>query len=147
MTPPSRVIGPVVLVVDDEASIRDLFARILESGGFCPVVADSAEDALLLLRGGLNPDAVLLDLKMPGMGGLGFLLQLRSDPRQATTPVAIITGDSLLSSLVHQTAELLNAEIHFKPMETDSIMDLTIRLIEDAPSIRRDRLSAHRGDR
>jgi CheY-like chemotaxis protein len=133
MTAAARITGPVVLVVDDEASIRDLFARILECSGFCPVVAESAEDALLLMQGGLNPDAILLDLKMPGMGGLGFLLQLRSDPRHATTPVAIITGDCLLPSPVHETAELLNAEIHFKPLDMDSIMDLTVRLINAAP--------------
>ena len=96
------------------------------------MVAENAEAALLLIQRGLHPDAILLDHKMPGMGGLGFLLQLRSDPRHATTPVAIVTGDCLLGSPVQHTAELLNAEIHFKPLEIEAILGLTERLIDSA---------------
>ena len=127
-----RASGPIVLVIDDEPSIRDLFARVLACGGLFPVVAENAEAALLLLQRGLNPDAILLDLKMPGMGGLGFLLELRSDPRHAKIPVAIVTGDCLLGSPVQHTAELLNARIHFKPLEVEAILALTERLIDSA---------------
>lgn len=129
-----RANGPVVLVIDDERCIRDLFARILDCGGFFPVLAENAEAALQLIRRGLNPDAILLDLKMPGMGGLGFLLELRAHPRHSTVPVAIVTGECLLASPVHHTAELLNAQIHFKPLEVDAILDLTGRLIDSAPT-------------
>ena len=90
--------GPIVLVIDDEPAIRDLFARVLAYGGLFPVVADTAETALLLIQRGLVPHAILLDLKMPGMGGLGFLLELRSDPRFAAVPVAIVTGATLLTA-------------------------------------------------
>lgn len=124
-----RVDGPVVLVIDDERCIRDLFARILDCGGFFPVLADNGETALALIRRGLNPHAILLDLKMPGMGGLGFLLKLRADPRCCTIPVAIVTGQCVLASPVHHAAELLNAQIHFKPLEMDGILELTARLI------------------
>jgi len=132
MTPASRVSGPVVLVIDDEPSIRDLFARVLTSGGLFPVVADNAEKALRLIEQGLTPYAILLDLKMPGLGGLGFLLQLRSNPRHAAIPVAIVTGASVLTLPAERAAELLHAEIHFKPLEVDAILDLTVRLIESA---------------
>jgi CheY-like chemotaxis protein len=126
--------SPTVLVIDDEPSILDVFARALTFGGLSPIVAQNAEAALLLIRRGLNPDAILLDLKMPGMGGLGFLLELRSDPRLATTPVAIVTGDCLLPSSIHHTAEMLNAEIHFKPLEVDAILDLIVHLIDNPAS-------------
>ena len=96
-------------------------------------MADTAETALLLIQRGLVPHAILLDLKMPGMGGLGFLLELRSDPRFAAVPVAIVTGATLLTGPVEHTAELLNAEIHFKPLEVDAILDLTTRLVHSVP--------------
>jgi CheY-like chemotaxis protein len=132
MTPAARATGPVVLVVDDEPSIRDLFARVLTLGGLFPIVAESAEAALRLIEQGPVPDAILLDLKMPGLGGLGFLLQLRANPRHAAIPVAIVTGDYVLTPSVEHAAELLNAEIHFKPLEVEAILDLTVRLIDSA---------------
>jgi CheY-like chemotaxis protein len=121
-----------VLVIDDEPPIRDLFARILALGGFFPVEADTAETALRLIQRGVKPDAILLDLKMPGMGGLGFLIRLRSQPGYAGVPVAVVTGDCLVARPVQQAIQALNAEIHFKPLEVDEILDLTTRLLDAA---------------
>ena len=121
----------VVLVVDDEAPIRDLFATILESAGYIPVAADTAETALHLIRGGITPDAVLLDLKMPGMGGLAFLVRLRADPVHAAVPVAIVTGDSFMPGVL-RAATALDTEVYFKPMNVDAILDLTTRLLSAA---------------
>ena len=127
-----RETGPVVLVIDDEPSICDLFARALASSGLFPVVAHNAEAGLRLLEHGLIPDAILLDLRMPGMGGLAFLLQLRSSPRQGDIPVAVVTGDCLIPSALKRAVETLNAEIHFKPMEVEAILELAVRLIDSA---------------
>ena len=121
---------PIVLVIDDEPAIRDLFSRALATSGFFPVVAGNAEAALRLIEGGMNPDAILLDLLMPGMGGLGFLLQIRADPQRSHIPVAIVTANSLIPSSVRYTATALKAEIHFKPMEIDAILSLTERLVK-----------------
>ena len=73
--------APVVLVIDDEREVRELFVEVLNADGMQSVQAPTAEHAWALLENGLVPSAVLLDLQMPGMGGLGFLLQLRADPR------------------------------------------------------------------
>jgi len=122
---------PTVLVVDDEAGIRELFAKILESGGYVAVTAGSAETALdLIHRGTVAPDGILLDLKMPGMGGWAFLVQMRSDPAYASVPVAIVTGDSYLASTLTDVARVLNTEVHFKPLNIDDVLDLAARLIE-----------------
>ena len=61
---------PIVLVVDDESAIVAAFSETLQLDGYEAVPAHSAEDGLRLLDDGLMPDAVLLDLRMPGMGGL-----------------------------------------------------------------------------
>jgi DNA-binding NtrC family response regulator len=125
-----RQTEPIVLIVDDEPSICDLFARVLASAGLFPVVAHSAESALSLIKRGLTPNAILLDLKMPGMGGLAFLLQVRADPLQSDIPVAIVTGDCTIPAVVCEAARALNTEIHFKPLEMDAILGLTQRLLE-----------------
>lgn len=125
--------GRIVLLVDDEASIRDAFSRMLQWGGYHPIEASSAEDALSLLDRGLRPSAVLLDLKMPGMGGLAFLLILRSDPRFASIPVAIVTGDCFLDRSTEKAAKVLGASLHFKPVDLDDVLLLTMRLVHEQP--------------
>ena len=125
-----RAHGPVVLVVDDEPTIRDLFARTLAFDGYVPVEAATAEQALGLLNQGLRPDAVLLDLQMPGMGGLSFLLRLRAHPQLSEIPVGIVTGDTSLPSATRSAAAALRAELQFKPLIAEEILDLTKRLLE-----------------
>lgn len=123
---------PVVLVIDDEPAVCDLFARVLGTAGFFPVVAYNSEAALRLIERGLNPDAILLDLVMPGMGGLGFLLQIRSHPQLGRVPVAIVTGDSVLPPSLQQVAKALNADIYFKPLNMDTILGLAEALVGSA---------------
>jgi two-component system, cell cycle sensor histidine kinase and response regulator CckA len=63
-----------LLLVDDEEFIRDLAAEILESKGYVVIKAGSGEEALeVLKRGGEKVELVILDLGMPGMGGVKCL--------------------------------------------------------------------------
>jgi CheY-like chemotaxis protein len=128
--------GPIVLIIDDEPLICDLFARALADSGYFPVTAQTAEAALQLMDGGLYPDAILLDLVMPGMGGLGFLLQIRGNPRRTHIPVAIVTGNCAMPSALERSVAALDAEIHHKPLEIDAILDLTERLVTSGSSHR-----------
>jgi CheY-like chemotaxis protein len=125
--------GPLVLVIDDEPEICHLFSRVLQAGGFSSIEATSAEDAWSLLDQGLTPAAVLLDLWMPGAGGLGFLVQLRADPRFASLPVTIVTGDSALDQRTNATVAALQAPVRFKPLEIASILTLTQEMLQSQP--------------
>lgn len=120
---------PTVLLVDDEPGIRQFFAKTLELGGYASVEAPTGEAALRLLEDGLHPDAVLLDLTMPGMGGLGFLLRLRSDPRCHDIPVAIVTGHGSLPAPVQIAARKLNVAVHYKPVNMEQLLELTEDLL------------------
>ena len=132
-----RVPGPrPVLIVDDEASIRDLFSRILLLEEYKPVGASDAEAALRLLGRGLRPDAIILDLKMPGMGGFALLLRMRADPRYAAIPVAIVTGDTFIPDANVHAAAALDAEIRFKPLTVDEVLALVDRLLTRRASAR-----------
>jgi CheY-like chemotaxis protein len=61
-----------ILHVEDEGSVRFLYKEVFEELGYEVLQACSGEEALRMLRG-KRPDIIILDLKMPGMGGRGFL--------------------------------------------------------------------------
>ena len=127
MTLPQR--PHTILIIEDEEGVRSFFIKALELGGYTPVAAPSAEDALRMMNQGLRPDAVLLDLAMPGMGGLGFLLQLGADPIRRRIPVAIVTGHIAIPQPVQAAAEALGVPVHHKPVDMDGLLELTDRLL------------------
>jgi signal transduction histidine kinase/CheY-like chemotaxis protein/pSer/pThr/pTyr-binding forkhead associated (FHA) protein len=79
-----------VLVVDDDELIRESTARLLEVVGHRPAVAEGGPEALRRLGEGLEPDVVLLDLNMPGMGGAEALRGIRA--LRPELPVLLVTG-------------------------------------------------------
>ena len=88
---------PRVLVVDDEASIRDLLAKTLALAEYDVDVAPDGRSALERMR--LNPyDLLIADLKMPGMDGLTVIREAKR--YKADLPVIIITGFSTESSAI-----------------------------------------------
>jgi DNA-binding response OmpR family regulator len=125
---PRLASAPVLLVVDDERAIRHLFMDVLESEGFKCVPASTAEQAWSLLDAGLTPAGVLLDLHMPGMGGLGFLLQLRADRRFASLAVTIVTADSYIDHTMQSAVQALDASVSFKPLDIEELLTLAHRM-------------------
>jgi CheY-like chemotaxis protein len=79
-----------VLVVDDDPATRDLLRRMLAKEGFRILEAASGEEALALARAE-RPDAITLDVLMPGMDGWGVLAALKGDPELAGIPVVMLT--------------------------------------------------------
>jgi hypothetical protein len=79
-----------VLVIDDEAAIRDLMQRFLAKEGFGVATAAGGEEGLRLARE-LRPDAITLDVMMPGLDGWAVLTALKADPAVADIPVVMLT--------------------------------------------------------
>jgi CheY-like chemotaxis protein len=79
-----------VLVIDDEAAVRDLMQRFLTKEGFRVVLAPGGEEGLRLARE-VRPDAITLDVMMPGMDGWAVLSALKADPGVADIPVVMLT--------------------------------------------------------
>jgi hypothetical protein len=90
--PAERVLsgGGTVLVIDDEPAVRDLMQRFLTKEGFRVVTAPGGEDGLKLARE-LRPDAITLDVMMPGLDGWAVLTALKADPDIADIPVIMLT--------------------------------------------------------
>ncbi len=79
-----------VLVIDDEAAVRDLMQRFLTKEGFRVVTAPGGEEGLRRARE-LRPDAITLDVMMPGMDGWAVLSALKADRDLADIPVVMLT--------------------------------------------------------
>jgi signal transduction histidine kinase/DNA-binding response OmpR family regulator len=89
-----EVIGPkgasTVLVIDDDPAVHDLMARSLGKAGFRVARARNGSDGLALARE-LRPDAITLDVMMPGMDGWAVLAALKADAELAAIPVIMLT--------------------------------------------------------
>ena len=80
-----------ILVVEDDASTRRALERLMELESHTPVPAENGVAALAALDQ-RPPHLVLLDLMMPQMGGVEFLIRLRSDSRWRALPVIVISA-------------------------------------------------------
>lgn len=118
----------LILIVDDDEGVTQTFARMLRLEGFDVLTAPNAETGLQIAHQ-RHPDAIVLDLRMPLINGLGFLYRLRNDDAQRKTPVAIVTGDFLLDDDMAKEIALLDAEVRFKPMWHEDLVGLAKHLV------------------
>ena len=79
-----------ILIIDDDASVRDLMTRFLGKMGFRAVAASSGDEGLRLARE-IRPRIITLDVVMPGLNGWDVLSQLKEDPELASIPVIMVT--------------------------------------------------------
>ncbi len=82
--------APLILVIDDDANIRELLRRHLNGAGYRVALADGGEEGARLARE-LNPDAITLDVMMPKVDGWTVLSDLKADAATADIPVVMVT--------------------------------------------------------
>jgi len=99
MTDALRKIRPIVMVVDDDALTRQLIRRALDRSDFEIVFAADGAEALSQLRR-LRPDAILMDIRMPGLDGVALTQRLKSAPSLADIPIIMLTGEARRETLV-----------------------------------------------
>jgi CheY-like chemotaxis protein len=128
-----------VLVIDDEAAVRDLMQRFLTKEGFRVVTAAGGEEGLRRARE-LRPDAITLDVMMPGMDGWAVLSALKADPHVADIPVIVLTiVDDRNLGYALGASEYLT-----KPIDRERLVavltkyrrDLPVLVVDDDPEIR-----------
>jgi PAS domain S-box-containing protein len=131
-----------VLVVDDELGIRKGCQRVLSADNHNVLVAETAEEGLLILSQHPDIDLVLVDLKLPGMSGLDFLSEVAA--RYPETVCVVITAYATLESAVEATKRGAY-EFLTKPFTPDELIRVTNKGLERAHLLReRNRLQAER---
>jgi CheY-like chemotaxis protein len=85
------VAGKSVLIVDDDPDIVAYISSFLEDHGYQTRSAGDAGKALRVLED-FRPDAIVVDVLMPGKSGLDLLATVRRDPRWQSIPLVVVTG-------------------------------------------------------
>src|SRR5439155_11438883 len=120
---------PRLLIVDDDLSTTQTFAQILTMEGYEVHTAATAESGLREFESA-QPDAIILDLRMPFINGLGLLYRLRAEESDRQTPVVIVTGDQCLDDAVIRELHDLGATVKFKPLWLEDLIDVARSLIQ-----------------
>jgi DNA-binding response OmpR family regulator len=120
---------PLVLIVEDDGSVRHLLAQALSSTFAVTTARDGLEGLGLAFV--LRPALVLCDVQMPVMNGLDFLVEFRKNLALASTPVVMLTGfldEELELELRHKGAD----DYLSKPCSVDTLIERVGRAIERA---------------
>ena len=114
-----RAASPRVLVVDDSEGVRSYLASLLELRGFAVDTASDGRSALELLGSGAAPDVVLLDVMMPGQGGLETLRRIRE--LHPGLPVVMLSVVGKAATIV-EAMQLGAADYLNKPFEEEELV-------------------------
>ncbi|MGH7606132.1 MAG: ATP-binding protein [Gemmatimonadales bacterium] len=118
--PTGTLAGVRVLIVDDEDLIRRPIARFLARRGATVSEAGDGEQALEQLRGGLDPDVIVADLRMPRMDGAEFYARLQTDHPACAERLLFLSGDiTQLSG--RGLAEVSRDRVLVKPVELSEL--------------------------
>jgi CheY-like chemotaxis protein len=125
-----------VLVVDNEEVDRELLASVLQPLGFELQQAANGEDCLALLESGAMPDAILMDLAMPGLDGWGTLRQIRLRGL-SDAPVAIVSANAFDKGLENDVG-VRSEDFIVKPVRVSELLDwlgarLSLQWLHAAP--------------
>src|SRR5262245_6483355 len=115
-------VTPAVLVVDDERNIRRTLDLVLRGEGYDVIEAESGEQALEILANGGRPvDLAIIDLLLPGMGGLELLERIRRDEATKGLPVVAISGHATVHDAV-KAIKLGAGDFFEKPVSRERVL-------------------------
>jgi DNA-binding response OmpR family regulator len=116
-----------VLIVDDDALIRDTLATALGDEGYAVRVASNGRAALATL-GTWRPDVIVLDLMMPVMDGTAFRVAQRAVAETAQIPIIVL---SAIHEVQCRAADLDAAAIFSKPFDLGALLDAIASLLAE----------------
>ena len=116
---PERVTKAKILVIDDEPLVRQLVSRVLSEEGHEVEAVDNAEDALKRIKS-KRYSRILLDIKMPGMGGINLYKQLQEIAPSLKKRVVFVTGDVMGKRTTDFLAKT-KAPYITKPFDTEKL--------------------------
>jgi CheY-like chemotaxis protein len=118
-----------VLIIDDDAAVRETLAEGLRLAGFDVAEAGSGAEGLRLLRADTQIGLVLLDLMMPEMDGWRFRYEQRMEPRLAAIPTIVTTGAALADVV---DGELKAQDYLLKPIGIQHLVSVVAHYVRPA---------------
>ncbi len=125
-----------VLIVEDELDMRIFISTLLETSGYRPIMTRDGREGIIKARE-VDPDLIILDVMMPGEGGVQMYRQLKTDDSLMNIPVILLSG--VAKKTFAHYLKMLNARIEGsipepsayleKPPEAEDLIKLTERLI------------------
>lgn len=123
---------PTILVVEDDAHIRDVLSELLGTLGYRMLMAASAEQALDALNV-VSPDLVLTDVHLGAMSGIELCARLKADPRYELMPVVILTAvgdlEARVAGLAAGADDFFTKPVAFVELRTRLGVLLRVRLL------------------
>jgi chemosensory pili system protein ChpA (sensor histidine kinase/response regulator) len=128
LTTPDVKTEPMVLIVDDSITVRELLSLTFNKAGYRVEQARDGQEAWDKLRDGLPCDLVFCDIEMPRMDGLELLSRMQKDPNLSQLPMAMLTSRG--ADRHRQMAIQLGARGYFtKPYVEESLLDGAQRML------------------
>ena len=125
-----------VLIVEDELDMRIFISTLLETSGYTPVMTRDGKEGLIKARD-VSPDLIILDVMMPGEGGVQMYRQLKTDQTLKTIPVIMLSA--VAQKTFSHYLNMVNARLDKpipgpeayieKPPEADDLLQMAARLI------------------
>jgi len=122
-----------IVIADDDPTIVTLVKLRLGMARFNVIATNDAVAALAMVRA-KEPVAVILDVQMPGGGGLSALNKIKSDPRMANLPVMMLTGErnpeTVMEAMTGGAADYM-----VKPFNPDILLERVSRLVKSSAMV------------
>ena len=124
----------VILVIDDDADMLDLYQAFIRNMGHVPVTKMAVESGQETVRE-IEPDALLVDLRRPDEDeyGLRVIEELRADPELNALPIILCTAGAQEVRPLLQRLDLLDVPVVLKPFTTEDLERTLTAAIEQAP--------------
>jgi CheY-like chemotaxis protein len=129
MTEPKHT--QTLLIVEDNETLREALASLLQKEGYQVVLAANGSHALGHLQAGIVPDLILLDLFMPVLDGWRFLQVLQQKASQPPVPIIVMTGSTDAAREWAQTQGC--ASFVSKPIDPAELLHEVRRLLPPSP--------------
>jgi CheY-like chemotaxis protein len=121
------------MVVEDNEEVRMVIGKILESGGYEVIEAESGRECLEKLVEGERPDLILLDVMMPGMDGWETSRLIKSNEVLKNIPICMLTAKtSTMDALMSLESGHANWHLN-KPINRKQLLDTIKWLLENPP--------------
>ncbi len=125
---PDHQTEPMVLIVDDSITVRELLSMTFDKAGYRVEQARDGQEAWDKLRDGLPCDLIFCDIEMPRMDGLELLSRMQKDPHLSQLPIAMLTSRG--ADRHRQMAVQLGARGYFtKPYVEEALLDGAQRML------------------